>query len=129
MGEHLFEVQTNEWSHIGIDIFVVLGFLTISKVDLFIGEVINNNLQVAGVQTRNDLSNCELSCNVTMILSQHFMKSLMVGRTKPIHAIVNCIFNRLMPIFLGKRIFIINNITNRVTVLETPEFAFPISHS
>ena len=40
-----------------------------------------------------------------------------------------CVFDGRVPIFLGERVGVSDNVANRVTVLETSKFAFSISNS
>ena len=47
----------------------------------------------------------------------------------PVHTVINCVFNSRMPISFGKRIVVSNNVTHRVTVLETSELALAITNT
>lgn len=49
MGEDFGEIELDEGTHVGVDPLAVFVNVTESEVDLFVGEVVGNDLQVAGV--------------------------------------------------------------------------------
>jgi hypothetical protein len=57
------------------------------------------------------------------------MQSLVEGRTKPVHSVINCILDGLMPVFFRQLSLIINHIAHRVTVLKGSKLTLAISYS
>lgn len=53
----------------------------------------------------------------------------MERRAEPVHSVVNSIFDGLMPILFREGIFVIDDIADRVAVLETSELAFAVTDS
>ena len=64
-----------------------------------------------------------------MILGQQLRQPLMEWRTVPIHPVVDSILDSRMPVSLRQRIVITNDITHRMTVLETSELTFTVPHT
>lgn len=129
MGKHLLQIKTDKWTKISIHILFIICYITISEIYFLVGQVIHHHLKISWVQTWHDRSNCKFSCYFPIVLCKHLVKTLVERWAQPIHAIVYCMLNGLMPVLFGQRIFIINHITNRMTILETSKFAFTITNS
>ncbi len=70
MGEDLFKIEDDEGTHIGIGPRLVLVDVSEGKVDLLVGEIVNYNLQVAGVETGNDSAHSQLGIDLAVMLIQ-----------------------------------------------------------
>lgn len=129
MGEELGEVQLDEGTHVGVDSLAVLVYVTECEEDLLVCEVVGDDLQVSGVETGDDGAHGLLGSDLAVFKGQEFMQTLVERRAKPIHSIVNCVFNCWMPISLRKRVAVTNNVAHGMTVLEASELALSISNT
>ena len=129
VSEYLLQVQRYERSLVGIQMMTGLGLSTIGEVYFFMSEVVYGNLKVSWIEARNNLSDGELSSDVSVVIGQQLVKSFVERRAVPIHSIVHCVFNGRVPLGLRQRIVVPNNVANRVTVLETSELALSIANA
>ena len=112
MAEDLLEVQVDERSEIGIDVMSFVVFDPIGEVHFFVCQVINCNLEVARVEAGDDLSHCHFGCDYAVIFGEEFMQSFVEGRAKPVHTVVDRVFNGWVPVLFGERIGITNHIAD-----------------
>lgn len=129
MGEELVEVQFNEGTHVGVDSLAVLVYMAEGEKDLLVCEVVGNDLKISRVEAWDDGAHGLLSCDLAVFEGQELVQTLVERRAKPVHSIVNCVFNCWMPISLGKGVTVSNDVAHRMTVLEASELALSIPNT
>lgn len=112
MSENLFKIQPYIRPHIGVDPLVTVGHISVSEINFFVSEIVNHRLKISRVESRKNVAYGDLSCDISIVFSNHLVKPLVERWAQPIHSEIDCVFDRLMPVSLRKRIFIVDNIAD-----------------
>lgn len=111
-------------SVVRIDLLVLRRNVTISKVHVLTSQVVNGCHKVTTGQTGQDLADRELSTDLTAMLLEELAQTLSEAWAEPIHAPIDRVFDCRVPGFIDwKGLHIIDNVKNRVSILEASEIA------